>query len=337
MRRLIGLFLALPLLMPGLGSAAGTAVVDTDFVAAALDRGAILWDVRSQDEYRRGHLPGAVNIDDVQAVLREPATEDYIALEEIERLLGEAGIDPAREIVVYGAKAHTGPYFAHITLRWLGAENTYVYHGGIDDWKAAGKPLSTDAVRLPPIAFKAKPDPSLLVSTLELLTRLGDPDVQLLDVRTQREYKGEDIRALRGGHVPGARNIPYEFNWVDPDAPRKLARRLVTTKDGMNLKPRQQLAQLYAALDPDKETIVYCQSGVRASQTATILRDLGFRNVRVYDSSWLGYGNAFDAPAENVTYFNVARVTHLLNALQARVEELEAELERLKAQAAKKP
>ncbi|HWQ39284.1 MAG TPA: sulfurtransferase [Burkholderiales bacterium] len=336
MTRLIGLFFAL-LLIPGPGSAAGPALVDTDFVAAALDRGAILWDVRSQDEYRRGHLPGAVNIDDVQAVLREPATEDYIALEEIERLLGEAGIDPAREIVLYGAKAHTGPYFAHVTLRWLGAENAHVYHGGIDDWKAAGKALSTDAVRLPPVAFKAKINPALLVSTRELLAKLGDPNVQIIDVRSPREYKGEDIRALRGGHVPGARNIPYEFNWVDPDTPRKLARRLVTTKDGMSLKPRQELVRLYGALDPEKETIVYCQSGVRAAQTATILADLGFRNVRVYDASWLGYGNAFDAPAENVTYFNVARVTNQLNALQARVEELEAELEQLKASREKKP
>lgn len=92
----------------------------------------------------------------------------------------------------------------------------------------------------------------------------------------------------------------------------------------MSLKPREELAALYRDLDPAKETIVYCQSGVRASQTAAVLHDLGFRNVKVYDSSWLGYGNRFDAPAENVTYFNVGRVNTMINALQARIDELEA-------------
>jgi thiosulfate/3-mercaptopyruvate sulfurtransferase len=99
----------------------------------------------------------------------------------------------------------------------------------------------------------------------------------------------------------------------------------------MSLKPRADLAALYQALNPEKETIVYCHTGVRASQTAVVLQDLGFRDIKVYDSSWLGYGNRFDAPAENVTYFNVARVNSMINALEARIDELEAELEQLKA------
>lgn len=311
-------------------------IVDTQFVSGAMDRGAILWDVRSRDEYQRGHIPGAVNMDDIQAVLREAATEDYIPLEEIERALGEAGIDPAREIVLYGAKAHTAPYFGYVTLRWLGAQKLSVYHGGIDDWKSANRPVATDMLRLPAVVFRAKPDHGLLVSTREVVARLNDPNVQIVDARTVREYKGEDIRALRGGHIPGAVNIPYESNWMDPDTPRKLMRRQVNSKDGMNLKPREALAQLYAGLDREKETIVYCQSGVRASETAVVLKDLGFRKVRVYDSSWLGYGNSFEAPVENMTYFNVARMSSMINALQARIDQLEAELEQLKASREKK-
>lgn len=333
MKRLINRVLCMMCLLwlPIAGIAAQTAIVDTEFVAAALTRGAIIWDVRSEDDYRRGHLPGAVNIDDVQTVLREPATEDYIPLDQITRLLGEAGIDPAREIVLYGSKAHTGPYFGYTTLRWLGAGKVFVYHGGIDDWKAANRTLATDRVTLPPVAFHAAPDASVLASTQEVIAKLGRSEVQLLDARTVREFKGEDIRSLRGGHIPGAVNIPHEANWIDPDTPRKLARRQVATKDGMSLKPREELAALYRDLDPNKETIVYCQSGVRASQTAAVLRDLGFRNVKVYDSSWLGYGNRFDAPAENVTYFNVGRVNNMINALQARIDELEAEVQQLKA------
>lgn len=311
-------------------------IVDTGFVEQAAARGALIWDVRSQEDYRRGHIPGAVNIDEIAQVLRQPSTEDYLPVARIEQILGEAGIDPAREIVLYGAKAHTSPYFGFVTLRYLGGSDARVYHGGIDDWKAAGKPIATDPVKLPPVSFRAQVNPDVIVSTREVISRLGAPGIQIVDARTEREYSGEDIRALRGGRIPGAVNIPYESNWVDPDTPRKLQRRQVAGKDGMSLKPAEDLRALYARLDPQKETIVYCQSGVRASETATVLQSLGFRNVKVYDSSWLGYGNTFDAPAENVTYFNVGRVNGLLMQMQQRIDVLEGQVEELKAAKEKK-
>ena len=311
-------------------------IVDTGFVEQAAARGALIWDVRSQEDYRRGHIPGAVNIDEIALVLREPSTEDYIPVARIEQILGEAGIDPAREIVLYGAKAHTSPYFGYITLRYLGGGDARVYHGGIDDWKAAGKPIATDPVKLPPVSFRAQVNPDVILSTREVISRLGAPGIQIVDARTEKEFSGEDVRALRGGRIPGAVNIPYESNWVDPDTPRKLQRRQVAGKDGMSLKPLEDLRALYARLDPQKETIVYCQSGVRSAETATVLQSLGFRNVKVYDSSWLGYGNTFDAPAENVTYFNVGRVNGLLMQMQQRIDVLEGQVEELKAAKEKK-
>ena len=311
-------------------------IVDTGFVEQAAARGALLWDVRSQEEYRRGHIPGAVNIDEIALVLRDPNTEDYIPVARIEQILGEAGIDPTREIVFYGAKAHTSAYFGYVTVRYLGGSGARVYHGGIDDWKAAGKPIATDAVKLPPVSFRAQVNPEVIVSTREVVARLGTPGVQIVDARTEKEFNGGDIRALRGGHIPGAVNIPYEVNWVDPDTPLKLQRRQVAGKDGMSLKPAQDLRALYTRLDPEKETIVYCQSGVRAAETATVLQSLGFRNVKVYDSSWLGYGNSFDGPAENVTYFNVGRVNGILMQMQQRIELLEGQIEELKAAKEKK-
>ena len=311
-------------------------IVDTGFVEQAAARGALIWDVRGQEDYRRGHIPGAVNIDEIALVLREPSTEDYIPVARIEQILGEAGIDPAREIVLYGAKAHTSPYFGYITLRYLGGSDARVYHGGMDDWKAAGKPIATDPVKLPPVSFRAQVNPDVILSTREVISRLGAPGIQIVDARTEKEFSGEDIRALRGGHIPGAVNIPYESNWVDPDTPRKLQRRQVAGKDGMSLKPLEDLRALYARLDPQKETIVYCQSGVRSAETATVLQSLGFRNVKVYDSSWLGYGNTFDAPAENVTYFNVGRVNGLLMQMQQRIDVLEGQVEELKAAKEKK-
>jgi thiosulfate/3-mercaptopyruvate sulfurtransferase len=96
--------------------------------------------------------------------------------------------------------------------------------------------------------------------------------------------------------------------------------------NGLPFSPAEDLKQLYSRFDPNKETIVYCQSGARASQTAGVLQQLGFAKVKVYDSSWLGYGNTLDAPAENVTFFNVGLFNSRLLALQERVNQLEKEL-----------
>jgi thiosulfate/3-mercaptopyruvate sulfurtransferase len=315
---------AVALLAPA--AAEASAIVDTGYVVDALKRNAIIWDTRSAADYKQGHIPGAVNIDDVGVVLRDENKEDYIALDRIEKLLGAAGIDPSKEIIVYGVKANPNVYFGLVTLQYLNAVNAKVYHGGVDDWKSAGQPLATEPTKLAPIALKLKVKPDLLVDTAEVVRKLNDQKVQIVDTRTPKEYRGEDIRAIRGGHIPGAVPIHYMENWLDPETPDKLEKKLVSNRDGMNLKSREQLQELYAKLDPDKETIVYCQSGIRASETATVLKELGFKNVRVYDSSWLGYGNTLDAPAEDMTFVNVGLLQSKLNAMQKRVEKLEKEL-----------
>ena len=308
------------------GAAGSSVIVDTGYVADALKRNAIVWDTRAASAYKQGHIPGAVNIDDIGNVLRDENTEDYIALEDLERILGAAGIDPSREIVVYGWKANPYVYFGLVTMQYLGATQATIYHGGIDDWKASGQPVATEPTRLAPVALKLKTHPEMLVDTAEVVRKLKDPNVQIVDVRTPKEFKGEDIRAIRGGHIPGAVPVHYMENWVDPDTQSKLDRKIVANKDGMNLKPREQLKALYAGLSPEKETIVYCQSGIRASETATLLKELGFTKVRVYDSSWLGYGNTLDAPANNVTFFNVGAMQGKIGAMQKRIEVLEKEL-----------
>src|SRR5438270_12549543 len=99
---------AIALLLPCVVFAQCSVIVDTAYVADAVKRNAIVWDTRSAAAYKQGHIPGAVNIDDTGVVLRDENTEDYIPLDHIEKLLGAAGIDPSREVVVYGAPA--GPY-----------------------------------------------------------------------------------------------------------------------------------------------------------------------------------------------------------------------------------
>jgi thiosulfate/3-mercaptopyruvate sulfurtransferase len=309
-------------------AAASAEIVDTAYVADAIKRGAIVWDTRAADAYQKGHIPGAVNIGDAGKALRHDYDEDYIPLAQMEKILGDAGIDPGKEVVVYGGRGDPFVYFGLVTMKYLGGKNAHIYHGGIDDWKAAGNAVSTEPTKLAPVALSAKVDPAVTVSTSDMLrtVKAHPKNVQIVDVRTPKEYSGEDIRAIRGGHIPGAVNIPYEQNWVDPTTPAKLAKKEVKSNDGMALKPRDQLKSLYAKLDPNKETVVYCQSGVRASETATVLKDLGFKNVKVYDSSWLGYGNRLDAPAQDVSYFNVGQLNGRLAAMQQRIDALEKEL-----------
>jgi thiosulfate/3-mercaptopyruvate sulfurtransferase len=304
----------------------GPLIVTQSDVIAAQKRGAILWDIRSEADYKKGHIPGAVNIGDAGQVLRSPNTEDFIATPQIERILGAAGIDPAREVLVYGSRANVISYFGLYTIRYFGGEDVRVYHDGIDGWRAAGQPVALETTAPAPIALKLTARGANSVSTSDILARLKNPNVQLLDVRTPKEFAGEDIRAIRGGHIPGAINIPYEQNWVDPETQAKLGQRTVADNAGMALKPLADLKALYARMDPDKETIVYCQSGVRAAETATVLADLGFKNVKVYDSSWLGYGNTLDAPANNAVFLNVGALNSRIGALQNRIDGLEKEL-----------
>jgi thiosulfate/3-mercaptopyruvate sulfurtransferase len=317
-RWLAGLALALA----AAGAAAQT-IVDLDYVRQAVARGALLWDARDEEAFAKGHIPGAVSVGDPTLTLRDALTEDYLPTARIEQALGAAGIDPAREIVVYGDRGLPSAYFAQLTLRYFGAASSRVFHDGIDGWRAAGLPLSSKPVRPNPVTLKLVPQPGVIVTSKEVVAALKRADVQFLDVRTAREFRGEDVRAIRGGHIPGAANVPFEQNWVDPDARNKLRRGEVRDSSGMSLKPRGELARLYEKLDPAKEVIVYCQSGNRAAQTAAVLAELGFRSVRVYDSSWLGYASWLSAPAEDEVWTNFGALPAAVKGLEDRFGELE--------------
>ena len=318
-------WLSAAVLLMGFASSAWaqTSIVDVDYVKAAVARGVLLWDARDADDHAAGHIPGAVNIGDPTITLRDKNTEDYLPIAQIEKAFGAAGIDPAREIIVYGDRGLPSAYFAQVTLRFFGATNAKVFHDGIEGWRAAGQPVTTAPTKARPITVKLVPRPGVLSESKEVVAALKRPDVQFLDVRTAREYRGEDIRAIRGGHIPGAINIPFEQNWVDPETRNKLRSGAVKDSSGMSLKPREQLLKLYEKLDPNKEIHVYCQSSNRASQTAVVLMDLGFRNVKVYDSSWLGYSSWLTAPAEDEVWTNFGSLPAAMRAIENRFGELE--------------
>jgi rhodanese-related sulfurtransferase len=156
--------------------------------------------------------------------------------------------------------------------------------------------------RLSPALSSATP-----ISTRAMLSRLEQPWVQLIDVRTPDEYSGRDIRALRGGHIPGAINVPLHEH-VQPGAS--------TTDHG-------SLGQRVSGLDARKETIVYGRDAQQARQAAERLRELGFRDLRVYLEAWQVWGNTLELPVAAERFADVAALRAQLDELQHRVAQLE--------------
>jgi thiosulfate/3-mercaptopyruvate sulfurtransferase len=307
-------------------------IVDTAGVEQAMQRGAIVWDARDASDYAAGHIPGAVNFGDAGDLFRDANREDPPSAAVAAQLFGKAGIDILhKDVVVYTTKGNSFAYFAARMLEYYGGKHGQVYHGGIDDWKAAGKPISTQPTQLPPVALTLNAEKVGTLWTNEVAALARSGSAQIVDARTPKEFSGEDIRAIRGGHIVGAVNIPYEANWKDPAAAAKLAAKQVSNKDGMALKSGDELKALYAKLDPAKETVVYCQSGVRASETAAVLRDLGFQNVKVFEPSWLGYAGQLTAPAENEVFVNVGALNGRIASMQKRLQTLEADIAKLQA------
>ena len=305
-------------------------IVDADDVARALGRGAIVWDVRDARSYAEGHVPGAVNAGDVGA-LRDPNREDWLPAPQVAAVLGRAGIDILnREVIVYARTGDPNAYYALAGIRHFGGTGGKVFHGGLDAWVASGRPLSKEPTSLPPVALALAPRAGTFIGNEEMLARLRAGHRQVVDARTPKEFAGEDVRAIRGGHIPGALNLPFEQNWTDPEALAKLTSGRTRVRDGMSLRPEAELRKLYAGLDPDQEVVVYCQSGVRAAVTATVLRDLGFKDVKVYEPSWLGYAGLLGQPATHEVFLNVGALNGRIGALTGRLAEVEAELARIK-------
>ena len=301
-------------------------IVDLQYVKAAQQRGAIIWDVRASNQYLEGHIPGAINFGDIGTVLRDPNREDFIDLAEINAIFNKAGLDIYKEIVVYGSRGNPYSYFGLFTIHYFGGKQAKVFHDGIDGWADAGLPIEKTSSTLASINIKLAPQENLVVSNEQMRKLYNNQSVQVVDARTFNEFKGNDIRAIRGGHIPGAISIPYEQNWKDPATGSKLAKKEVKTNAGMSLKTKDELNALYAKLDPNKETVVYCQSGVRAAETATVLQNLGYKNVKIYDSSWLGWASHLASPVADETYLNVGMLNARIAAMQNKINELETAL-----------
>ncbi|WP_167195438.1 sulfurtransferase [Brevibacterium pigmentatum] len=271
----------------------GTRLVSTDWVAEhAGDPGLVI--VESDEDvllYETGHIPGAVKVD-WHTELNDPVTRDYVDGEGFAALMSAKGISREDTIVVYGDKSNWWAAYALWVFTLFGHEDVRLMDGGRAKWQAEGREMTTEKPKPSPTEYPVvERDDSVIRAFLpEVRDSLGE--LPLIDVRSPEEYTGERTHmpaypeegALRGGHIPGAKSMPWGK---------------AANEDG-TFKSAAELKELYteqAGLGESDEVIAYCRIGERSSHTWFVLKHLlGYSNVRNYDGSWTEWGNVVGVP-----------------------------------------
>lgn len=244
--------------------------------------------------YDTGHIPGAVKID-WHVDLNDSIVRDYISKEQFETVLRQHGIDTNTTVVFYGDKNNWWATYAFWVFKLFGFANAKVMDGGRAKWVAEGRELTRQVPSYPPSDFVANPrnDTPIRAFRDDVLAHL-ESNGKLVDVRSPGEYKGELLHmadypqegALRGGHIPGAKNVPWA-RAANPDGTFKSAEELRAIYEGEQ------------GLNRGDKVIAYCRIGERSSHTWFVLTYLlGYENVRNYDGSWTEWGNGVRLPVE---------------------------------------
>jgi thiosulfate/3-mercaptopyruvate sulfurtransferase len=251
-------------------------------------------DYDSAANYSVGHIPGAV-LFDWKKDINDPVRRDLLSKEQLESLFRNAGITKDTWVVLYGDFNNWFAAFAFWVFKYYGVENVKILNGGRKKWLLEDKPVTKDVPTYPKTDFKASnANQKLRVYKDEVHKALGKGDKVLVDVRGPKEFSGEILappeypteHAQRGGHIPGAKNIPWGQTVNDADG---------------TFKTREEIAALYApkGVTADKEVITYCRIGERSSHSWFVLTYLlGYPHVRNYDGSWTEWGNSIGAPIE---------------------------------------
>ena len=271
-------------------------LVSTDWVAEHLTDTQRVRIIESNEDlllYSTGHVPGAVHLDWVND-LQDDTVRDYIGRDEFARLCSERGIADDTTVVFYGDKNNWWACYAFWTFKLFGHADCRIMNGGRDKWIAEGRQLTKTVPDYPSTVYEAEdPDLSIRAFRDEVLKHMKKGGA-LVDVRSPQEYIGElmhipgypDEGALRGGHIPGAANVPWSR---------------AAAEDG-TFKSREELESIYLieqGLDAKDHTIAYCRIGERSSHTWFVLKYLlGFENVKNYDGSWTEWGNLVGVPIE---------------------------------------
>ncbi|MCU0491669.1 MAG: sulfurtransferase [Chloroflexaceae bacterium] len=242
-------------------------------------------------DYAAGHIPGAVYIDWTQDIvdLDDPVLVQVAPPEEIARVLGGLGIGDDTLVVAYDDAFSMFAGRLMWVLRYYGHESVRLLNGGMVKWQAEGRPLSQDVPSYPPATFTPRPQPQLRRTADDILASLGDAGTLLLDARSPKEFRGEESRAARGGHIPGALNVFFRDLVVGPDQtyanPEELRAALAAT--GLDLNN----------LD-EREVVAYCNGGVSATPVALALEIATGKRAAIYDGSWNEWGNDASKPLE---------------------------------------
>lgn len=245
--------------------------------------------------YSTGHVPNAVHIDWV-ADLNDPVRRDYLSAEQFEDLLERNGISNDTTVVFYGDKNNWWAAYAYWVFKLFGHENAKLMNGGRQKWVEEERELTKDVPQFERGNYTAKQRADYKIRAFrdDVLEHLSQ-DQPLVDVRSPQEFRGELLHmpgspqegALRGGHIRGARNVPWSR---------------AVNEDG-TFKSVEELREIYEVeqgLSPDQNVIAYCRIGERSSHTWFVLTHLlGYPSVRNYDGSWTEWGNLVGVPIEN--------------------------------------
>lgn len=278
------------------GYAKPEALVSTQWVADNLNNRNVRIIESNEDAllYPSGHIPNAVYVDWTED-LNDPIRRDYLEKEGFEALMSRIGATPETTLVFYGDKNNWWATYAFWVFQLFGHTNAKIMNGGRIKWEAEGRRLSKEVPTFRPTNYKApkRNDHDIRAFRNDVRHHLEDLG-QFVDVRSPAEFRGELLHmanypqegALRGGHIPTAKNIPWSR---------------AVNEDG-TFKSAQELREIYEVeqgLSPLRPTISYCRIGERSSHTWFVLTYLlGYDDVRNYDGSWTEWGNAVGLPIE---------------------------------------
>lgn len=240
--------------------------------------------------YDTGHIPGAVKID-WHTELNDPVVRDYLDGDAFAALMSRKGIRREDTIVIYGDKSNWWAAYTLWVFTLFGHADVRLLNGGRDAWIAEGRELTKEVPVATPSEYPVveRRDDDIRAFKEDVLAHLGKP---LIDVRSPEEYSGERTHmpaypeegALRGGHIPTARSVPWAM----------------AAQDDGRFKPHRDLVEVYLTMQgfaPGDDVITYCRIGERSSHTWFVMKYLvGFDNVKNYDGSWTEWGSAVRVP-----------------------------------------
>ncbi len=243
--------------------------------------------------YAEGHVPGAIGLNWAED-LSDTTQRDILKKDDFEALAGSVGIDEDSTVVFYG-DGHIPNWFAvfaYWQFNYYGHEDARVLDGGKDYWVENGYPLTTDEPDFPAVEYDARGPFESIRAYRDDVDKAREAGLPMVDVRSPEEFSGEliappelDETAQRGGHIPGASNVPVPTN---------------LREDGRFLPP-EELGELYAdaGIEGDESIVTYCRVGERSAIAWFALSELlGYEDVHNYDGSWTEWGNLIRAPIE---------------------------------------